>query len=231
MPRIKKAGPWNPQKAEAYVGKGVLKYGDTIPAIRGHITPVPNGPLVKKNGSTLKKGGTVKKVKKGFLGLIAAAPMAAAASMKAKSATKKLQKEAPKIMQAMGGMPPVGMKKGGKIKKADNGIKSKIFVRDRSFGKPIIKESKDGNRKVVHQFKKNPFTGETRMVDKDITRSSEAGPRKVFKRTTTFDPKQNFKSTESSVWRERGKVVKRETLKKGGKVSKMKSTKVSRKKK
>ena len=66
MPRIKKAGPWNPQKAEAYVGKGVLKYGDTIPAIMGHITPVPNGPLVKKKGpfkgSTLKKGGTVVKV-------------------------------------------------------------------------------------------------------------------------------------------------------------------------
>jgi len=64
MPRIKKAGPWNPQKASAYVGKGVLKYGDTIPAIRGHITPVPNGPLIKKKGefkgSTLKKGGKVK---------------------------------------------------------------------------------------------------------------------------------------------------------------------------
>jgi hypothetical protein len=64
MPRIKKAGPWNPQKASAYVGKGVLKYGDTIPAVRGHITPVPNGPLIKKKGefkgSTLKKGGKVK---------------------------------------------------------------------------------------------------------------------------------------------------------------------------
>lgn len=67
MPRIKKAGPWNPQKATAYVGKGVLKYGDTIPAIRGSFTPVPNGPLVKKKGefkgSTLKNGG-VKKIKK-----------------------------------------------------------------------------------------------------------------------------------------------------------------------
>lgn len=61
MARIKKAGPYNPQKAEAYVGKGVLKQGDTIPAIKGAITPVPNGPLVKKKGpfkgSTLKKGG------------------------------------------------------------------------------------------------------------------------------------------------------------------------------
>lgn len=59
-------GPYNPQKASAYVGKGVLKNGDTIPAIKGSITPVPNGPLIKKKGpfkgSTLKKGGTVVKV-------------------------------------------------------------------------------------------------------------------------------------------------------------------------
>jgi hypothetical protein len=64
MPRIKKAGPYNPQKAEAYVGKGVLKQGDTIPAIKGAITPVPNGPLVQKKGkfkgSTLKGGGKLK---------------------------------------------------------------------------------------------------------------------------------------------------------------------------
>ena len=59
-------GPYNPQKATAYVGKGVLRNGDTIPAIKGSITPVPNGPLIKKKGpfkgSTLKKGGTVVKV-------------------------------------------------------------------------------------------------------------------------------------------------------------------------
>jgi hypothetical protein len=59
-------GVKNPQKASAYVGKGVLKYGDTISAVRGSITPVPNGPLIKKKGpfkgSTLKKGGTVVKV-------------------------------------------------------------------------------------------------------------------------------------------------------------------------
>ena len=56
MASIKKAGPWNPQKASAYVGKGVLRAG-------GNITPVPNGPLVKKKGefkgSTLKNGGKV----------------------------------------------------------------------------------------------------------------------------------------------------------------------------
>jgi hypothetical protein len=56
MASIKKPGPYNPQKATAYVGKGVLKQG-------GNITPVPNGPLIKKKGefkgSTLKNGGKV----------------------------------------------------------------------------------------------------------------------------------------------------------------------------
>jgi len=56
MATIKKIGkgPYNPQKATAYVGKGVLRKG-------GNITPVPNGPLIKKKGefkgSTLKNGG------------------------------------------------------------------------------------------------------------------------------------------------------------------------------
>jgi len=57
MASIKKPGPYNPQKATAYVGKGVLKQG-------GKITPVPDGPLIKKKGefkgSTLKSGGKVK---------------------------------------------------------------------------------------------------------------------------------------------------------------------------
>jgi hypothetical protein len=53
----------NPQKATAYVGPGVLRKG-------GKITPVPNGPLVKKKGpfkgSTLKNGGRViKKAQEG----------------------------------------------------------------------------------------------------------------------------------------------------------------------
>ena len=57
MATIKKIGkgPYNPQKASAYVGKGVLRKG-------GNITPVPNGPLIKKKGefkgSTLKNGGS-----------------------------------------------------------------------------------------------------------------------------------------------------------------------------
>jgi len=64
MANIKKAGPWNPQKATAYVGKGVLRNGDTLTSIKGSITPVPNGPLIKKKGpfkgSTLKNGGKIK---------------------------------------------------------------------------------------------------------------------------------------------------------------------------
>ena len=56
MARVPKTKVYNPQKAEAYVGKGVLRGG-------GSITPVPNGPLVKKKGefkgSTLKSGGKV----------------------------------------------------------------------------------------------------------------------------------------------------------------------------
>jgi hypothetical protein len=52
----------NPQKASAYVGPGVLRKG-------GNITPVPNGPLIKKKGpfkgSTLKSGGKIKKAANG----------------------------------------------------------------------------------------------------------------------------------------------------------------------
>ena len=53
----------NPQKASAYVGPGVLRKG-------GKITPVPNGPLIKKKGiyagSTLKAGGKIKKAQGGL---------------------------------------------------------------------------------------------------------------------------------------------------------------------
>jgi hypothetical protein len=59
MASIRKAGPWNPQKATAYVGKGVLRNGDTLSPIKGSITPVPNGHLIKKDGTALKKGGKV----------------------------------------------------------------------------------------------------------------------------------------------------------------------------
>ena len=53
MPRIPKTKVYNPQKAEAYVGKGVLKSGGDV----------PDGPLIKKKepfkGSTLKNGGKI----------------------------------------------------------------------------------------------------------------------------------------------------------------------------
>lgn len=68
MAKIPKKSPWNPQKAEAYVGKGVLRNGNTIPAIKGAISPVPNGHLIKTTGafkgSTLKNGGKMATVKK-----------------------------------------------------------------------------------------------------------------------------------------------------------------------
>ena len=51
MARIPKTKVYNPQKAEAYVGKGVLREG-------GKITPVPNGHLIKKNGEALRNGGS-----------------------------------------------------------------------------------------------------------------------------------------------------------------------------
>jgi len=54
MAKIPKTKVYNPQKAEAYVGKGVLKNG-------GGITPVPNGHLIKKDGTALKNGGKVMK--------------------------------------------------------------------------------------------------------------------------------------------------------------------------
>jgi hypothetical protein len=53
MARIPKTKVYNPQKAEAYVGKGVLRTG-------GKITPVPNGHLIKKDGTSLKNGGKVR---------------------------------------------------------------------------------------------------------------------------------------------------------------------------
>lgn len=59
MARIPKTKVYNPQKAEAYVGKRVLQNGDTLTSIKGHFSPVPNGHLIKKDGTALKKGGKV----------------------------------------------------------------------------------------------------------------------------------------------------------------------------
>ena len=59
MAKIPKTKVYNPQKAEAYVGKRVLQNGDTLTSIKGHFSPVPNGHLIKKDGTSLKKGGKV----------------------------------------------------------------------------------------------------------------------------------------------------------------------------
>ena len=100
----------NPQKASAYVGPGVLRKG-------GKITPVPNGPLIKKKGpyagSTLKAGG---KVKKAMLGAIMNM-----AGGKDNPIYKKTTAMRGKLGNAMGipGKPIV--KNGSAIKKAQNG--------------------------------------------------------------------------------------------------------------
>lgn len=59
MAKIPRTKVYNPQKATAYVGRGVLRNGDTLSPIKGSITPVPNGPLIKKDGTSLKKGGKI----------------------------------------------------------------------------------------------------------------------------------------------------------------------------
>jgi len=65
----------------------------------------------------------ISKPKKAFVGALMAAPMLGLASMKAKGATKKLQKEAPKMLKMMGGMPPVG----------DNGKKVRLKEDSRAY--------------------------------------------------------------------------------------------------
>jgi hypothetical protein len=64
MAKIPKTKVYNPQKAEAYVGKRVLQNGDTLTSIKGSITPVPNGHLIKKDGTSLKNGGKTKAIVK-----------------------------------------------------------------------------------------------------------------------------------------------------------------------
>lgn len=52
--RVKKSGPWNPQKASAYVGKGVLKNGGKMNVSAGGEKHVVY--KSKKNTSRAKKG-------------------------------------------------------------------------------------------------------------------------------------------------------------------------------
>lgn len=57
MPRIPKAGPYNPQKAVAYVGKGVLKEGGKIKVTAGGEKHVVY--KAKKTTSKFKKGDVI----------------------------------------------------------------------------------------------------------------------------------------------------------------------------
>lgn len=88
----------NPQKATAYVGPGVLRKG-------GKITPVPNGPLVKKKGpfkgSTLKAGGVIKKAQNGD-SLSPYMKKRAEADVRRAEIAKKRSADTQKVMNAKG---------------------------------------------------------------------------------------------------------------------------------
>ena len=76
MASIRKPGPYNPQKAEAYVGKGVLKTGGTVVKVGGqthkvfknkkgdvvvdHTAGIPAGKWDKINLTKKAKAKTVK---------------------------------------------------------------------------------------------------------------------------------------------------------------------------
>ena len=135
----------NPQKASAYVGPGVLRKG-------GKITPVPNGPLIKKKGefkgSTLKAGG---KVKKAMLG---------SSMFKDNPIYKKTTDLRGKIGSAALGMP--GMKpiaKGGKMIKRADGSYSQRGLWDniranKGSGKKPTKQMLQQEKKIKAKSKK-----------------------------------------------------------------------------
>ena len=100
----------NPQNATAYVGPGVLRKG-------GKITPVPNGPLIKKKGpfkgSTLKAGGKIKKAMMGMGSIFKDNPIY--------KKTTDLRGKLGSAALGMPGMKPI-VKNGSKIKKAQEGL-------------------------------------------------------------------------------------------------------------
>lgn len=124
----------NPQKASAYVGPGVLRKG-------GKITPVPNGPLIKKKGpfkgSTLKAGG---KVKKAMVGAIMGM-----AGGKDNPIYKKTTEMRGKIGNAKG-IPGKPIAKGGKMIKRADGSMSKHGLWD------SIRENKGSGKKPTKQM-------------------------------------------------------------------------------
>jgi hypothetical protein len=163
----------NPQKASAYVGPGVLRKG-------GKITPVPNGPLIKKKGpyagSTLKAGG---KVKKAFLG---------SSMFKDNPIYKKTTAMRGMIGNAMGipGKPIV--KNGGPVKKAQNGTSQY------SDPKPLfdkIKKTKDSindatiklneRKKISDALKKISDDHLKKQLEKRKLKLHENKPKSSFK--------------------------------------------------
>ena len=134
----------NPQNATAYVGPGVLRKG-------GKITPVPNGPLIKKKGiyagSTLKSGGKVKKAMMGMSSMFKDNPI-----------YKKTTEMRGKIANAKGipGKPIV--KNGKMIKRADGsysqrGLWDNIRANKGSGKKPTAAMLKQ-ERKIKAKSKK-----------------------------------------------------------------------------
>jgi hypothetical protein len=134
MARIPKTKVYNPQKAEAYVGKRVLRNGDTLPAIKGAITPVPNGHLIKKDGTSLKSGGKIdafSKVKK------------AMKSKKQKMFMDKVKKNLYKVQ-------PIKKENGGKVTVRAGGEKHLVYKKTSPTG---IGKGKKGNIMVNHPTK------------------------------------------------------------------------------
>lgn len=135
----------NPQNATAYVGPGVLRKG-------GKITPVPNGPLVKKKGpfkgSTLKTGGRVIKKAQGgeyltqegnkytstkkvntkdgpryYQGI---SPSMSFARRLASEKALKINDSIPKAKLSPRAIEMTNQKNGGKVRKAQNGDSTKV---------------------------------------------------------------------------------------------------------
>ncbi len=132
----------NPQKATAYVGPGVLRKG-------GKITPVPNGPLIKKKGpfkgSTLKAGGKIKKAMMGMGSMFKDNPIyEKTTAMRGKLGGSAL---------GIPGLKPI-VKNGSKIKKAKAG--AMIKRADGSFSKrglwDNIRANKGSGKKPTKQM-------------------------------------------------------------------------------
>jgi hypothetical protein len=166
----------NPQKATAYVGPGVLRKG-------GKITPVPNGPLIKKKGefkgSTLKNGGAMKKkaqtgmdVPKPKTGEHTGAPIG------------EYKPQGPSVGKYGGEGAPIGVSKyakkgfksGGKIKKAQLGdtIYTKKNKVDNVRTNKYVVRLPDGSIEMGKETKTRTPNGKT-TTTKKATKSAILG--------------------------------------------------------